>query len=224
MTRILLFILLSVLAGCATQPVLAPSTDTQSLESLRDEFVAVANSSGRTLGFQPQIREWTRPSLISWREKQRTVAVPKWDDLKDSQKTELASLFGSEKNANEIFPWLFRWFLIPHELTHAIQNIRVQHKNHAQLERIANDVAAAFLNQTDVGKRRLAKLEQLMDPIVTALPSLDLKGLDAETYFDREYQRISQSPEVYGNFQLRFILDSLKRRDSLNLKQLMLDL
>ncbi|MBI2519827.1 MAG: hypothetical protein HYV97_05410 [Bdellovibrio sp.] len=221
--KIVLLIFVS-LFGCSSGKNYDAVSELKVLNELRDEFLAQAKAHARALDFVPEIRNWTRPSLASWREEQRAVAIPVWTELSASQISSLSALFGSEARAKEIFPLLFRWFLIPHELFHAVQTNFQSHLNHWKSEKFANDVAAAFLSHTHEGKMRLQRLEALLTPVIVNLPQIETAGLDEETYFEKEYHNLGKDPLLYGNFQLRFILRSLQNREKLELQKLFLNL
>jgi hypothetical protein len=184
---------------------------------LRDAFLARVARAGFVLSFVPEVREWTRPSMISWRQEAKAVAVPRWEELTDGQR-ELLERMASAERARALFDELFRWFLIVHELTHALQNnLGVAHGDHAVSERSANDVAVAFFRETSESRKRLADLTLLLETARAKLPSLaefaDEAALDR--HFDAHYDELTRDPTRYGAFQVRFILDSVRRSDAL---------
>jgi hypothetical protein len=125
---------------------------------------------------------------------------------------------GGEK---EFFDLLFRWFLVPHELTHFLQTEFRSPANHYFNEVVANDVAVAFWKEQPEGPAQLARLRTIVGRAVVILPlPPEAKDNPAE-YFNREYDRLGQNPRAYGAFQFRFILDSLERQESLRLELLL---
>src|SRR5687767_10309041 len=114
-----LALLFLVLSGCAkgarskeaaVELARPPKHDLQDIEQARNAFVARAESAGIRLENPPQVLEWTRPSLISWRREKNAVAVPRWGELSKEQREALATMAGSEDDAPALFAWLFRWF------------------------------------------------------------------------------------------------------------------
>jgi hypothetical protein len=204
--------------GVAT-PLRPPRrTDVVSATQLRDAFLARAAQAGLALSFVPEVREWTRPSMISWRQEARAVAMPRWEELSDGQRA-LLERMASPERAHALFDELFRWFLIVHELTHALQDeLGAVHRDHAASERSANDVAVAFFREPPESRERLADLDALLEAARGTLPSLadfeDEAALDR--YFDAHYDELTRDPARYGAFQVRFILDSLRRIDALH--------
>jgi hypothetical protein len=194
-----------------------PAGDLATLERTRDLFMARAAKAGLHLEFTPEIREWTRPSLISWRQDERAVAVPRWDELPEGPRRALGELAGSDDAARPLFDWLFRWFFVPHELTHALQTNLGSTDDHATSERFANDVAVAFYMQQPGGREQL---DQLLRVVVDLLPRLRPLPPGPDDYFNLHYDALGRDPSLYGSFQLRFVHDSLARRDGLNFDEL----
>lgn len=165
---------------------------------LRDRFLARAAKAGFTLGFVPEMREWTRPSLISWRAEARAVALPRWEEVPEPTKRLFVEWTGGDPDAAvRMFHWLFRWFLIPHELMHAFQE-RVPMRSHAFSERVANDIAAELLAEgTDHG---------LIQALHRGLAGVRLEPPPIpDEVFDAEYDRLAQDPRRYGTWQLATI-------------------
>lgn len=214
--------ILTALAGSAVtrgKALLAPAPagDHAALERMRDRFIDRAGRTGLRLPFRPAIREWTRPSLISWRQEARAVAVPRWDELNKGQRTALEQIAGSATAAPVVFEWLFRWFFVPHELTHAFQTKLSSKDDHAASERLANDMAVAFFMEEPDGP---AHLDQLAAIIESAIPRLAALPPDGDAYFNAHYDELGSDPRLYGSFQLRFVLDSLNRRQTLRFDDL----
>ncbi|OFZ56005.1 MAG: hypothetical protein A2428_08635 [Bdellovibrionales bacterium RIFOXYC1_FULL_54_43] len=213
-TTAYLSILCTAVAGCSTPTKPHIYDDLNSIEGIRDSFVRSAKENGLTLPFVPSIREWTRPSLISWRKEAKAVALPRWEELSSDARNLVTTMAGNTTEPRRLFDLLFRWFLVPHELTHAFQDEVGAPKSPAQSERFANDVAVAFHSQQPGAESRLAELERILTSSRERLP----KPLhDAD--FDSRYQ----SPDLasYAACQVGFILSSLEKRHSLNFAELM---
>jgi hypothetical protein len=198
-----------------------PRNDLQDLEITRNAFVQRAESAGLRLENPPQVIEWTRPSLISWRREKNAVAVPKWDELSKEQREALATIAGSEDDAPALFGWLFRWFLIPHELTHALQEGASEPLDHARAEQQANDVATAFWMEQAGGPAQLAALETVVSAAVERLPLPVPEGANEDAWFNDNYDALAAKPVDYGAFQLRFMLKSLSKMHRLSLTELL---
>jgi hypothetical protein len=191
--------------------------DLASVMQLRDAFLARAARAGAELSFVPEVREWTRPSMISWRQEAKAVALPRWEELTDGQR-EVVERMASAGRAHALFDELFRWFLCAHELTHALQNnLNAAPRDHSVSERGANDVAVAFFLESADSRKRLSDLAALLEAAKGRLPTLSEFADEAtlDRYFDEHYDELTRDPARYGAFQVRFILDSVHRSDSL---------
>ncbi|MCB9652735.1 MAG: hypothetical protein H6729_01200 [Deltaproteobacteria bacterium] len=199
-----------------------PGADRPAIIAVRDAFLAKARSAGLVLSFLPEVREWTRPSMISWRQEVRAVAVPRWDELSEPQRSLLVRMVGGDGGSRHLFDVLFRWFLVPHELTHALQdNLARVRMDHAMGERMANDVAVAFLAAIPESRRPLFALALVLVQAKERLPSLanfqDEEALNR--YFNDHYDELGRDLPQYGAFQVHFILDSLRRLDALRFEE-----
>ncbi len=205
------------LTGCTTSSIRSMPSSLVEIERVRDTYVSQAEQNGFTLPFVPGVKEWTRPSLISWRQEAKTVAIPKWEELPPAQQTLIATMAGESIDSKRFFDLLFRWFLVPHELTHAYQDKFGIPDSPARSERFANDMATAFHNSEKDSAPKLAELERVLEQAQKRLPD----PLD-DAAFDAHYQKMD--PTLYAASQVRFILDSLKRRGSLDFARLIGDL
>lgn len=78
---------LVVAVACATAPNHGENrAGLSSMNAIRDKYLELARQNGLELSFVPELREWTRPSVMSWRQEARPVAVPRWSDLNDDQR------------------------------------------------------------------------------------------------------------------------------------------
>lgn len=199
-------------------PVAAPDGTLEALRADRDAFLGRCAEEGATITSAPEIREWTRPSMMSWRREANAVAVPRWDELTPEQRALVSRMAGSPEHAPEIFRWVFRWFLLPHELSHAIQNGAAVRLPHARSERLANDAAVAFLREQPGGARRLDAFAREVDEMVARLPDPVPPDADFDAWFDAQYHELPV--EQYAAFQVRFFRESLARRDVVQLSEL----
>jgi hypothetical protein len=193
----------------------APDGTLAALQADRDAFLGRCAEAGAALPSPPEIREWTRPSMMSWRREAHAVAVPRWDELTPEQRALVSRMAGSEALAPEVFRWVFRWFLLPHELAHAIQDGAAVRLPHARSERLANDAAVAFLREQPGGGRRVDRFARIVEEMVARLPDPVPPHDDSEAWFDARYDELPV--EQYAAFQVRYFRDSLARRDTLHL-------
>ena len=123
-------------------------------------------------------------------------------------------------NGSELFNELFRWFLIPHELAHAFQEVGQVRSDHAKSEQFANDLAVAYYVETGSGDR-LSALEARLRYAAARLPLDVPAGEDPMEYFNKNYDRLTANPRRYGAFQFEFMLRSLAQRDSVDFAKLL---
>jgi hypothetical protein len=214
----------SILGGISkqTRGPIGTRVDLPAIVQLRDRFLGQARRAGIVMPFTPEMREWTRPSMISWRQEARAVAIPKWDELGEPQRR-LLELMAGDRSPQQLFNLLFRWFLVPHELTHALQENAegASHPDHAAGERLANDSAVAFLKEDPEARRFLFALAPLLVSAKQRLPRLPVDGDEEalERYFNEHYDELGRDLPQYAAFQVMFILDSLRRLDALRFEE-----
>jgi len=214
--RSLFLIVIAMSCGSPSRPASVSANPT--VTQLRDAFLDRARVAGVVLPFVPEMREWTRPSMMSWRQEARAVAVPRWNELASAQLDLLTRMAGDEAATHRLFDLLFRWFLVPHELTHALQdNARATPPTHAIGERLANDVAVAFFHDRADARDSLDMLAHMLERARDRLPPLSEFGDEAalDQYFNEHYDELGRDLPRYGAFQVHFILDSIQRADSL---------
>jgi hypothetical protein len=207
---------LALLAGCAPGRVPPPVLDqypvaTGELAAIRDGFVARVESQGFELPYRPMLREWTRPSLVSWRAEARSVAVPDWDKVDPKVRNMFLTCGG-----RRFFDLAFRWFFPVHELAHFLQSEFNWQGDHAGAERLANDLAVAFHRSRAGGAGRLDDLRAGISSCLGKFPLPAEAKPDPDGFFNSHYQKITGDPMVYGAFQWRFLLDSLDKADRLD--------
>ena len=131
-------------------------------------------------------------------------------EFRSDRQRQLLERMASAERAHALFDELFRWFLIVHELTHALQNnVGVPATDdHAVSERRANDVAVAFFRETPESRRRLVDLAAALEAAKGRLPSLPELADEAapDRYFDEHYDELTRDPPRYGAFRGASIL------------------
>jgi len=186
----------------------------ESLNQARDDFVRRVEALGYELPYIPEMRIWTRKSVISWREETRAVAIPEWDRLHFKVK-QLLDRWAGEEGGLKLFNLAFRWFFPMHELTHFLQTEFGGAPGFCASEREANDVAVAF--RAEQGAGELPSFGGLVAGAVERAVELPVdEGGDSCTYFDRHYDELRAHPEVYGAYQFRFVEESLGRSEELD--------
>jgi hypothetical protein len=192
----------------------------ESLESDGNKIIAEFDLFIKDQGFSlpaiPKVKIQTEPSLIRIDRPNNTVIVPYWDDLTNDQKEIFKSWRG--ENAEELFVLMFNWFFIPHELGHFI-NPMIHDLNPYQCEREANEVAVMFFRRNPENFEKLDFLKKSLTQVLEILPKIDFGNMSEAEYFNTNYQKIGNNPNVYGYFQLKFILDILDNQKDFSIKQ-----
>ncbi len=192
-----------------------PATTFEAVKRNADIFLDKIEKLGYELPYRPEMREWTRPSLISWREEARAVAVPKWEEVSADTREQMA-LWSSSGTAKDLFDFAFRWFLPIHELAHFLQTEFKSNNSHADNEKIANDVAVAFWCTQPDGKKYLKVFQSMVEKAVLNSPEPAPAGIDSDQYFNDNYDDLSRNMAKYGAYQWRFVLNSLRRAEQLD--------
>jgi hypothetical protein len=180
------------------------------------EFDLFIKNQGYNLPAIPKVKIQTEPSLIRLDRQNNTIIVPYWGDLANDQKEIFKSWRG--ENAEEFFVLLFNWFFIPHELGHFI-NPMIHDLDPYQCEREANEVAVIFFRRNPENIEKLDFLKKSLTQVLEILPKIDFNNMSEVEYFNANYQKIGNNPNVYGYFQLKFILDILNNQKDFSIKQ-----
>jgi hypothetical protein len=179
------------------------------------DFELFIKKSGYNLPSIPQIKIQTEPSLIKLDRANNLIIVPYWENLANDQ-IEIFKKWRGE-NAEEFFILMFNWFFIPHELGHYI-NPMIHDINPYQCELEANEVAIAFLKSNSENLGKLDLVKESLKEILLVLPKIDFGNKTEAEYFNANYKNLGSNPNVYGYFQLKFILDILNSPGDINLK------
>ncbi len=173
-------------------------------------FLDRLEAMGIELPYRPQVRDWTRPSLISWRETARAVAVPTWSEVPEKMRG-LFEVMAPPGRAKLLFDEAFRWFFVPHELAHFLQSEFGRTRGHSRRERLASDVAVAWWRTQPHGADRLRQFSRLVDHAIAALPDPTPLGHRPDTWFDGDYDTFARAPRRGAAYQFRFVRDSIRQ-------------
>jgi hypothetical protein len=180
-----------------------------------NDFELFIKESGYSLSSVPKAKIQTEPSLIRLDRTNNTIIIPFWGDLSNEQIEIFKSWRG--ENAEEFFILMFNWFFIPHEMGHYI-NPMIHDLNPYQCELEANEVAIAFLKRKPENLDKLHFIKESLKVILEILPKIDFGSLTEAEYFNANYKNMGSNPNVYGYFQLKFILDILNNSRDINIK------
>ncbi len=229
MGKTFLKLFLAALTSCATvqvfsQPAFEKVQSKDTLKSLSatliNEFDVFLRNNNITPPFIPGVKIATTYQLIYWDESVGKVVLPYWEELFPEQKEIFVTWRGDD--AEEFFTSLFNWFFIPHELGHFILSTNPGlHLTPYECERRANIFAATFLLSKEENREKIKYIETSLEEVIRKLPKIDFKNMSEEEYFNANYSTLGIDPNAYGYFQFKFILDILKTKKNLSIKELL---
>jgi len=153
-----------------------------------------------TISFDIKSRINTTPYLIYYDGKNE-VSLPYWEEVIPPLKQFITQVSGSEEKGKEVFGLFFNGFYIPHELGHALQDIREgDFENGYESEYFANAVAILWWRKQGKEKE-LKKCYEYTKEILKKLPNPIPEGQTMEKYFFENYRSATQDPAVYGFLQ-----------------------
>ncbi len=136
-----------------------------------------------------------------------------------------------EPSGKALFQDMFYRFFFVHELGHWMQEEVLDQRHDAmaakakknadtarwQLETVANRVSVAWWREHD--PQYLAKLVNDFRAIEAKLPNPIPAGEAPKHFFTREYEKISDDPNVYGWFQLQMVILVYDEQPALSFQQ-----
>jgi len=212
------------LQALSQRPVEAvtPPVEIESLQQLRNAFVGKAAGSGLTLPSLPALAEQAGRSIVCDLQAPRALWLGRWDDASPALRELLLRISGDGAVARRLFDALFRWLAVPHQLAHAFHTLPAQVEAHrAATERLATDVAVAFLRDLPGARRPLIALAPLLLEVKDKLPSLPIVPSedDLNRQFDRDHDAIARDPGLYLAYRVHFLLESYRRLHRIDFKQ-----
>jgi hypothetical protein len=129
-----------------------------------------------------------------------------------------AAYTGDELSGQQLFQDMFYRFFFVHELGHWMQGQILDQRHDVmakrarknsdsarwQYETVANRISVAWWREQDPAY--LAKLVSDFRKIQRQLPSPIPHGENAQTFFTREYDKLTEDPTAYGWFQLQMVI------------------
>ncbi|MBP1631482.1 MAG: hypothetical protein H6Q15_2375 [Bacteroidetes bacterium] len=199
----------------------------QSKEILGHQAVTMINkfdifmkNNGITPPLVPGAKIATSYALIYWEGDSNNVVLPYWEELYPTQKEIFVRWKGND--AEEFFTSLFNWFFIPHELGHFILLTNPDlNLTPYESERRANMFALSFLLNENGNEEKIRYIEKSLEEILKRLPKIDFENMSEKDYFNANYNKLGNNPDAYGYFQFKFILDLLKTKEKITIKNLL---
>ena len=190
----------------------------QKVTAIRDRFVAVVRACGVMPRFEPTVRILSKPAVIAYRGKTRTLVIGRWRTLPPSIKGFLDQWAAHDmpgKSGQALFDQLFNGFLVGHELGHWVedQSGRLDTVDFYEAEIEANQfaIASAALDPA-TARPRAATVGQFS--YLRTLPNPVPPGRDVRGYFNAHYWTMStENPVAYNWYQGRFMQEAWDRRE-----------
>ncbi|MDH7604129.1 MAG: hypothetical protein QHH13_04440 [Melioribacter sp.] len=179
------------------------------------DFSQFVKNKGYSMPDIPKVKIQTEPFLIKLDKPNNVIIVPYWKDLTNEQKEIFKSWWGD--NAEEQFTLMFNWFFIAHELGHYISPM-IHDLNPYQCEKEANEVAVTFFRRNSANIEKLDYVEKSLKQVLEMLPKIDFGNLSEAEYFNANYKKIGNIPNLYGYFQIKFVLNALNNHEDFSIK------
>ncbi len=166
----------------------------------------------------PQVVVRNTPNLVYLDHQREEIVTAHWKTLDASAQSFFLSLVDDNdaEDAACLFTSLFNGFLLAHEMTHWLQRYCGLMLDRYSSESMANDLAVAFFMDFEQGEAELLALRQQLQQAISRLSDPTPAGEDAATYFNSHYAELARDASLYGYYQFRFIIDSIRRRDKLD--------
>ena len=143
----------------------------------------------------------TTPALVFFDPATKTVNLPFWGQLQEAAIGFFNEMGGSPEEGERLFGLFFNGFYLPHELGHGVQFfVKGDEKGSYQNELFANKVGMQWWRKHGQQKD-LEQCYQFAKHIMSILPDPVPKGMTVEEYFDKNYDKVSSDPYVYGFLQ-----------------------
>lgn len=222
--RVLIYFICFYLSFLLTNNVLCQSflknyETKEEMESDANKVVAGFNQFVKNEGYNmpviPRIKIQTEPFLIKLDKPNNVIIVPYWNDLTKEQKEIFKSWWGD--NAEQCFTLMFNWFFIAHELGHYISP-KIHDQNPYQCEKEANEVAVTFFRKNTENIEKLNFIKNSLSHVLKILPEIDFGNLSEAEYFNANYKKIGNIPNLYGYFQIKLVLNALNNPENFSIK------
>ncbi|MCF6141059.1 hypothetical protein L1S34_07160 [Flavobacterium sp. K77] len=207
-------IFLILLFGVSNKIVAQPDwfhiyTDSTALvldgNSITTQFIKDVKKINPKINFDVKAVLNTTPYLIYYDGSgpEKTANMPLWSQVISPIKQFFYEMAGDEVQGKLAFGYFFNGFYLPHELAHALQDVKEGNQNGSyKNELFANTLAILWWRKQ--GREKELKLcyesakkmwQKLPNPIPT--------NSTIEDFFNQNYEQASQDPSVYGYMQFK---------------------
>ncbi|MFC3880324.1 hypothetical protein ACFOSV_09070 [Algoriphagus namhaensis] len=143
----------------------------------------------------------TTPALVFFDPATKTVNLPFWDQLQAPAIGFFDKMAGSPDEGKRLFGLFFNGFYLPHELGHGVQFfVKGDQKGSYANELFANQIGMQWWRKHHQDSD-LENCYGFAKHIMSILPNPVPKGETVEEYFNKNYDKVSSNPYIYGFLQ-----------------------
>ncbi|MDN3202964.1 hypothetical protein [Algoriphagus sediminis] len=170
-------------------------------KAITNQFVSDFHSILPTTAFDVSVIINTTPALVFFDPSTKTVNLPFWDQLKDPAIGFFNKMAGSAEEGKRLFGLFFNGFYLPHELGHGVQYfVKGDTKGSYANELFANQIGMQWWRKHGE-QDDLAQCYEFAKHIMSILPDPVPKGETVQEYFNKNYDKVSSDPYIYGFLQ-----------------------
>jgi hypothetical protein len=179
------------------------------------KFIADVKKIKSDINFDVKTVLNTTPYLIYFDGygKIKTANLPLWQQVIPQQKQFFYEVAGDETKGKNAFGYFFNGFYLPHELGHALQQVKEGNVlGSYDSEYLANIIAILWWRKMG----RSLELKQCYESakvIWTKLPNPVPQDTNIKEYFTKNYQKATENPYTYGYMQFKQFIDIYENKD-----------
>lgn len=172
-------------------------------KNVTEKFIKQVRSINPNINFEVSTVLHTTPYLIYFDGIKKTANLPLWSQVIPEQQQFFYEVAGSEIEGKKAFGYFFNGFYLPHELGHALQELKEGNLNGSyENEYFANTVALLWWKKNSKEKE-LKLCYESAKKMWAKLPNPVPEGMTTEDYFSKNYEKASENPYVYGYMQFK---------------------
>ncbi len=163
---------------------------------VKDFHAILPNSS-----FGVSVRLNTTPALVFFDPTTKTVNLPFWNQLGPDSIGFFQKMAGSAEEGKKLFGSFFNGFYLPHELGHGVQFfVKGDTLGSYANEYFANQIGMQWWRKHGQ-QNNLSLCYKFAKHIMSILPDPVPKGETVKEYFNKNYDKVSSDPYIYGFLQ-----------------------
>lgn len=219
-----LFATLTAGAILMAAPALAQDADPLHADAtaIVARFDAALRGCGLTPAYVPGVVVDSRPSLVSFSPRDRSVHLSRWAEMPEGLQEMFrgwAAVGTLGLTPEQQFAEIFNSLLVPHELGHFVTLLdgRIETEDNWTNEVTANRIAIAFWLQDAVANAPVADRVENFNRFLAQLPNPVPEGEDPHAYFESHYDALSNDAAAYGWYQGAFMRTAWAEHEGVSL-------